>query len=89
MATCPFDFVAEGPVLHRTVDGQMRSHTLKHNLKYMGVELFRTIQCTAIASVRQGSDLVLCSEASTGKTLCFMAPLIDKLLKDSTTTTTV
>ena len=48
----------------------------------MGVELFRTVQCDAIVSVRHGQDLILRSEASTGRTLCFMAPLIDKLLQD-------
>ena len=80
-STIPSAFVAESSVLPRTSEELVNCHALKHNLKYVGVELFRTIQCTAIASFRQGSDLVLYSEASTGKTLCFMAPLIDKLLQ--------
>ena len=55
---------------------------LRRALNAQGVESLYVHQCMAVDRVRSGKDLVIVSGTASGKTLCYNAPVIEKLLEE-------
>ena len=62
------------------------SEPLQKAIRAMGYEETTPIQAQAILPSLQGRDIVGCAQTGTGKTLAFLLPAIEHLLKDGTKT---
>lgn len=55
---------------------------LKKNLEQMGFEFMTPIQRAVIPYVMKGKDVMGCAQTGSGKTVAFLAPIINKMLED-------
>jgi ATP-dependent RNA helicase RhlE len=62
------------------------SAPLQKAVKAMGYEETTPIQTQAISPGLRGRDIVGCAQTGTGKTLAFLLPVLERLLKDTTKT---
>jgi len=60
---------------------------LMQNLKSMGYDLMTDIQRNVIKLITQGEDVMGCSKTGSGKTIAFLLPIINNLLKKELTHT--
>lgn len=59
---------------------------VKAALSGIGIEAMYSHQAEAIEKVREGKNLVLCTSTASGKSLTYMVPVFEAILKDSETT---
>ena len=63
------------------------SETLLDALFYMGFENATPIQQQAIPKILKGKDVLASAQTGTGKTAAFMLPILDRLIKDHSDST--
>jgi len=59
--------------------------SLQHALDYMGISHLYTHQVESLQRARNGEDVVVVTATSSGKTLCYNLPVIERILGDRTT----
>lgn len=55
---------------------------LLNNLKKMNFEKMTPIQKNVIPIITEGNDVMACSQTGSGKTIAFLSPIVNKMLKD-------
>jgi len=55
---------------------------LLNNLKKMNFEKMTPIQKNVIPIISNGNDVMACSQTGSGKTIAFLSPIVNKMLKD-------
>lgn len=61
------------------------SHEIVEFLKSQGIEKLYTHQAEMFEAARQGKNIVITTSTSSGKTLSFLLPVVQKILQDPTT----
>ncbi|UGV41450.1 DEAD/DEAH box helicase [Methanococcoides orientis] len=59
---------------------------ITYALSEMGIEKLYTHQTEAIGTVKRGEHLALSTSTASGKSLCYMLPIFEKLMEDSNAT---
>ncbi|WP_406661621.1 DEAD/DEAH box helicase [Methanolobus sp. ZRKC3] len=55
---------------------------IRHALGKMGIEELYSHQAEAVEKARKGEDIVLSTSTASGKTMCYMLPIFEKMLED-------
>ena len=55
---------------------------MKHALGQMGIEQLYSHQAEAVEKARNGENIVLSTSTASGKTMCYMLPIFEKMLED-------
>jgi DEAD/DEAH box helicase domain-containing protein len=55
---------------------------VRHALGKMGIEQLYSHQAEAVEKARSGEDIVLSTSTASGKTMCYMLPIFEKMLED-------
>jgi len=55
---------------------------IKHALGKMGIEQLYSHQAEAVEKARDGENIVLSTSTASGKTMCYMLPIFEKMLED-------
>lgn len=56
-------------------------NSLKRNLKKMGFDLMTPIQKSVVSYILEGRDVIGCARTGSGKTVAFLLPIINKMLR--------
>ncbi|WP_445475606.1 DEAD/DEAH box helicase [Methanococcoides methylutens] len=59
---------------------------IMYALSEMGIEKLYSHQAEAIGTIKSGEDLVLSTSTASGKSLCYMLPIFEKLMEDPNAT---
>jgi DEAD/DEAH box helicase domain-containing protein len=60
--------------------------SMQKALSQQGIHSFYSHQATAIENVRNGKHVVIVTSTASGKTLCYSAPVIESIIRDSLST---
>src|SRR5215208_5476854 len=69
------------PAVHGDFDRRL-DHRLVSALRARGIERPFSHQASAIGAVLDGASVVVVTPTASGKTLCYNAPVLDRVLKD-------
>lgn len=61
----------------------LRTPTLAHTLNNLQIFTPNAIQAEALPLAQQGDDILVCAQTGSGKTLCFLLPMIDRMASRS------
>ena len=67
-------------VRHRFEEFQISTKTVEQ-LNFLGYNYATFVQQKSLPFTLNGRDIILCSRTGSGKTLCFLIPMIEKLMK--------
>ena len=67
-------------IKHRFDEFQISNKTV-NQLNILGYQFATFVQQKSLPITLNGRDIILCSKTGSGKTLCFLIPMIEKLLK--------